>query len=547
VANFFVNAGTDFAPLVEAYARFEGLNDAESPRPIVGGHENLVMGMAHGAYLMSGEPQAVMFHVNVGTANAVCGVLNAAAERVPLLVCAGRTPIYEGGALGARNTRVAWGQEMYDQPALVREAVKFEYELRGGPQLEDVVDRALTLMMTEPRGPAYLTLPREIIAEPAERCAAHAPLRALPVPTRAHPDPAAIGHLADKLAEARLPVISATASGADPSTPAMLAGICERFAIGYAEEQARYLNFPSDHDLHLGYSLAPVLRESDVLCFLESDVPWIPDLYAPPPETFIAQCGEDPNFSRYPMRTHRSDLTITAAASPFLAALNDALEVRRGTIDPQRRARIAASAARARGAAAEEAERELRAEGPIATAFLSATLAGLVHDRCVVFNEYSLNRAVLRLNKPSSYFYLPATGGLGWALPAALGAKLHAPERTMIVAIGDGTYFFSNPAACHHASRKHGLPVLTVICNNARWNAVDSTARMVYPSGHMTRLGSHELSDLRPAPAFEQYVAASDGYGVVVSERDQLAPALAQAMQAVETDKRQAVVNVLCR
>ncbi|MBC7285485.1 thiamine pyrophosphate-binding protein, partial [Hoeflea sp.] len=89
ISNFFINAGTDFAPIVEAYARLGDSAAAMFPRPVVAGHENVSMGMAHGAYLMSGRPQAVMFHVNVGTASAACGAMNAAAENVPLLICAG--------------------------------------------------------------------------------------------------------------------------------------------------------------------------------------------------------------------------------------------------------------------------------------------------------------------------------------------------------------------------------------------------------------------------------------------------------------------------
>jgi acetolactate synthase-1/2/3 large subunit len=104
---------------------------------------------------------------------------------------------------------------------------------------------------------------------------------------------------------------------------------------------------------------------------------------------------------------------------------------------------------------------------------------------------------------------------------------------------------FSNPAACHHASQKHGLPVLTIVCNNARWNAVDTTARLVYPNGYMTGLSSFELSDLSPAPAFEQYVIASGGHGEVVSRREDLADAIRRGLNAVEREGRQALINVL--
>src|SRR5262245_5781221 len=103
VDRLFFNAGTDFAPLVEAYGRGNTSNAAPFPEPIIATHENLAIGMAHGAYLVTGKPQALMVHVSVGTANAICGLMNAARERVPLLVTAGRSPLFEVEALGARD------------------------------------------------------------------------------------------------------------------------------------------------------------------------------------------------------------------------------------------------------------------------------------------------------------------------------------------------------------------------------------------------------------------------------------------------------------
>jgi acetolactate synthase I/II/III large subunit len=545
VENFFLNAGTDFAPLVEAYAKLAAFQD-QLPRPVIGAHEGLVMGMAHGAYLMTGRPQAVMFHVGVGTANAVCGAMNAAAERVPLLVCAGRSPLFERDRLGARNTRVAWAQEMYDQAAMLREFVKWDYELRGATQVYDVLDRALSLMMSEPRGSAYLTLPREVLAE--TQTIDVLPERAFPtVASPARPDPEAVRLLSHRLVTARMPVITSIAGGADKASVPVLARLCERFAIGYVEDQARYLNLPSDHPSHLGYSILPVLKDADVLCAVESDVPWVPDLGRPRPGAFVAHCGVDPNFSRYPIRTHRSDLNLTASPSDLYLALEAELETRRGDIDPGRSQQIIERAAAVRRAQEASVQAEAAGEGPITNAFLSAAVGRILDDDCIVFNEYWAAKGLLDLRRPGSYFHLPATGGLGWALPAAIGAKFAAPGKSVIATVGDGAYMFANPVACHHAIRKHAAPVLTVICNNARWNAVESTARMAYPAGHIPRQpGLIPLADLTPVPDYEKICEASGGYGVLVSRREDLDAALRKAFDMVRSQGRQAVLNVIC-
>src|SRR6185437_15288107 len=157
----FANAGTDFAPIVEAYAKAA----VRAPKPLIATHENLAMSMAHGYAVASGKVPAVMVHVSVGTANALCGVFNAAREFVPILFTAGRSPLTEEGLLGARDTYIHWAQEMFDQAGMLREIVKWEYELRNGAQLETVIDRALSLATSAPEGPVYLSLPREVLAE----------------------------------------------------------------------------------------------------------------------------------------------------------------------------------------------------------------------------------------------------------------------------------------------------------------------------------------------------------------------------------------------
>ena len=122
---FFVNGGTDFAPIAESYARGEALG-WRLPTPVICPHENLAIAMAHGYTMVSGRPQAMMVHVGVGTANLLNGAINAARQSMPILICAGRTPLTEGGGEaplpGARNNFIHWAQEHFDQGGMLREA-----------------------------------------------------------------------------------------------------------------------------------------------------------------------------------------------------------------------------------------------------------------------------------------------------------------------------------------------------------------------------------------------------------------------------------------
>ena len=96
-----------------------------------------------------------MVHVNVGTANTINNLTNLSRDRVPLILAAGRTPITEKGAFGSRSRPIHWAQEMFDQAGMLREMVKWDYELRVPEQVGDVVCRAVEVAMAQPRGPVY--------------------------------------------------------------------------------------------------------------------------------------------------------------------------------------------------------------------------------------------------------------------------------------------------------------------------------------------------------------------------------------------------------
>ena len=186
IDHLFCNPGTDFAPIVEAFARAARTN-RKVPRPMVIPHENAALSMAHGYTMVTGRPQAVMLHTNVGTANSINMLIDASRDRVPVLLTSGRTPFTESGAAGSRSAYIHWAQEMYDQAGMLREVVKWDYEMKRGDQAATVVDRALELAMASPKGPVYLSLPREVLGEvvdtPAESNRAHRARPHAPVPS----------------------------------------------------------------------------------------------------------------------------------------------------------------------------------------------------------------------------------------------------------------------------------------------------------------------------------------------------------------------------
>lgn len=546
----YLGAGSDTAPFVEAYRKAgpDGGTGRKYPKPVISAHETVAIGMAHGYTMVTGRMQAVMLHVSVGAANAVCGIINAARANVPVLFTAGRTPVFETGPRGSRDSEIHWAQEMFDQAGMMREVVKWDYELRDGRQLETVLNRAFSIADAHPKGPVYLTLPREVLAsEAVTATAAAGPVRATAAPG---PDPEAVRQLAQRLVVARCPVFVCTASGADPETIPILARICERFGIGVGEARPRYVCFPDRHPMHLGHDQKFVYQHADALVYLESDVPWVPARAQPKESAFIAHVGVDPLFARYPIRSHRSDLTITSSTRSFLLLLENMLEQLLGEDGGGDRVGRMADLAREQRARVDARIRaEAERKGPISRAYLSACLAETLPSGGIVVNEYPAVRECLEFGAGGGYLSHAASAGLGWGLPAALGAKQAAPDRQVVAFLGDGSYVFANPPACHHAAAYHDLPVVVVIFNNGGWGAVQNAALNMYPE---VREGMAEggdtylpLTSLAPLPDFSLYAQASGGLGITVSERSQLRPALQRAFEVAGGERRQVLVNVL--
>lgn len=543
---FFANPGTDFAPIVEAFSRAV-VTGNRVPKPIVVPHENCAVSMAHGVYLVSGKPQAVMVHVNVGTGNTLNALIDASRDQAPILLLAGRTPITEQGLHGSRNRHIHWAQEMFDQAGMVREFVKWDYELRMPVQTETVVTRALEVMMTSPRGPAYMALPREVLGAAAP--ISNAPPMAHAVPTMPYPDPAAIETLVQWIAAAERPLIITGAAGRTSAGMAALARVAERFALPVVCFNARFVCLPASHPMHMGFEPRSFLEEADLVIALDSDVPWFPSLESPPAGCRVVQIGEDPSFHRYPVRGFPADLAITAETSAALDAIEKALAQRLASNDPRlaaRRERLAGrrSAVRAKWAAAEETARQAKQIKP---EWISRCIADAVGDDAIIVNEYPLRAPHCPREKPGTYFGLSPAGGLGWGLGAALGIKLAAPDRLVVATLGDGAYMFANPTACHWVSAGHKLPVLTVIFNNQLYGAVRNSTLSMYADGAASKDGGRMLADLTPAPAYEKLIEASGGYGERVEDPAALPAALQRAVAVVKNEKRQALLNVVCQ
>ena len=550
VEYLFANGGTDFAPVAEAYAKCQKAG-TRLPKVVITPHENLGVAMAHGYAMVTGRPQAMMVHVGVGTANALNGLINASRQNVPILFSAGRTPITEGhgapsgaGALlGARNNYIHWAQEHFDQGAMLREFVKWDYELRHAEQTETVLDRALAIARSEPQGPVYVTLPREILAsdfaknsfsEKPTMVAASAPAA----------DPQALEEAVKLLAAAQHPLLITANGGRTLESAQAIEQLAQAMAVPVVQYRPRHLAISTEHPMHCGWDPHALLKTADLVLVVDCDVPWIPKESKPAASAKVVHIGPDPLFARYPLRGFRADLALTGAVGPTLQALWRAAQ--KQAVSPkkieERRKMVTEFSAQLR-----KKTRGGVDPSPVSinAKWLSACLNKVMGTDSLIVNEYPLALEELEIREPARYFANSPAGGLGWGMGAALGAKLAQPEKTVICALGDGSYMFGNPSAGHYVSEAMRLPVLFVIANNARWAAVHRSTLGVYPNGFASKAENPPFATLEPSPRFEHVVQASGGFGESVTEPKALLPALERALKVVRVEKRQALLNVV--
>ena len=157
----FCNLGTDHASLIEELARWDAAGRAH-PQIILCPHENVAIHMAGAYAALTGRGQAVIVHVDAGTANAAMGMHNLFRGRLPVLLMAGKAPYTIHGELtGSRDNYVHFVQDPFDIASIVRPYVKWEYNLPSGVVVKEALRRAHSVMHSDPCGPVYMTLPRE--------------------------------------------------------------------------------------------------------------------------------------------------------------------------------------------------------------------------------------------------------------------------------------------------------------------------------------------------------------------------------------------------
>lgn len=551
VSYIFVNLGSDHPALIESFAKYEA-EGKEMPEVIICQHESVALSAAHGYAQLTGKPQVVIIHVDCGTQNLGGAVHNAARGRIPVLIFAGASPAtQEGELIGSRNEYIHWIQDVSDQRGIVREYVKYSNEIRTGTNVKQLLYRSAQLATSDPKGPVYLMAAREVLEEKVEQVSLETQSWGPLSPSAIAPNK--VEELLEQLVSAKNPLIVTSYLGRNHDAVAELIKLAETLAIPVLESAPSYVNFPSEHPLHVGYVWnEPVqneqLAEADVILVIDSDVPWIPLNNKPAKDSKVFYIDVDPLKEKTPLWYIPSESFFKADSYVALQQINLALK--------NKDLQSIQTSVRDRFDKIQKVHQELRLgwsnmevikdTDTITPEFLTACIREVIDEDTIVLSETITNFSTvnkhLPRSKPGTYFSMGASS-LGWNGGAAVGMKLAAPDKLVVSLSGDGCFIFSNPTPVHWMSRRYDAPFLTIIYNNEQWNAPKFSALGVHPEG-IAKQTDQFWTKFGPSSDLAKVAEAAGGaFASTVSNPKELKDALLKAIQVVR-DGRSAVVDV---
>jgi acetolactate synthase-1/2/3 large subunit len=542
----FFTSGSEIGFYQEAVAKAHA-QGRKAPKLITVTHEHASLNAALGYAAVSGMPAVTAAHVDCGTQHYGGAVHTAFHCGLPVVITGGGSPTsYPGSFLGARDGGGhIWLQQSFDQNSIVRQYTKWDHrmELQDNPGL--MISRALQAARTEPCGPVYLQLPREVSL--AKVNGARFPTMAqLGVARPAAPDPEGIREIAQRLVKAENPFVLVARSGRDPATVPALVRLCELMGLPVAQSGLRaYQCFPLNHPLYMSEAH---LKDADVLLALDVDIPWLADSNPPPDSAWVAITDVEPAKRRIPTMEFTADLRLTANALSVIEALE--AEARR-IITPDDKKRFAARgercaklSAKRRHDLAEDAKSR-SSKNPIDPKWLSHCIGNLVDDNFIVFDETISQNQVhdyLPLSQPGAYFHNPASSG-GWAQGAAFGAKLAAPDKDVIAVSGDGFYMFGTPIHALWAARHYKAPFMAIVYQNRSYSTGTLRIDRVYGKDSYAGKAEYDGGYFDPPIDFAKEAEAAGAYGENVTDPAEIEPALRRGLKNIR-EGRPAVISV---
>ncbi|KAN0071153.1 Thiamine pyrophosphate enzyme, N-terminal TPP binding domain containing protein [Elaphomyces granulatus] len=534
ITHVFVNLGSDHPSILEAMVKGQRELQDGFLNIITCPNEMVALSMADGYARITGKPQCVIVHVDVGTQGLAAAVHNASCGRVPVLIFAGLSPFtLEGEMRGSRTEFIHWLQDVPDQKQIVAQYCRYSAEIKTGKNIKQMVNRALQWATSDPKGPVYLVGAREIMEEEIEPYKLDQKLWVPISPTALASE--AVQMIASELVAAREPLAIVGYGGRAASSVKELVALADLISgLRVLDTAGSDMSFPANHPAWLGsrFGVHDAIKTADFILVLDCDVPWIPTLCKPLASAKIIQIDVDPLKKQIPTFYISSMATFKADSTTALKQLCEYISSNTGFM---RRILESDDFIQRRNRLKDEHNQILQSIADLAVVpsggadahlnisyLISQVRKACPLDTIWVIEAVSLTPPVadqLAVTLPNSWVNCGG-GGLGWSGGGALGIKLatdaeHGGKgkgKFVCQIVGDGTFLFSVPGSVYWISRRYNLPVLTIVLNNKGWNAPRKSMLLVHPDGDGSRATNEELNiSFVPTPDFAGIAKAAAG------------------------------------
>jgi acetolactate synthase-1/2/3 large subunit len=536
VEYLFFNPGIDNVPILEALSKYKA-SARPSPKGILCLDEFVAMTAAHGHYMASGRPQVVLVHSELGTQQVGGALHNAQWGRVPVILCA--------EPLGPAS-RTNWRQEPFDQGRMVRNCVKWDHQL-GDEDIREVVHKAFKIATTDPCGPVYLIFPRDTYSRKVDKAGQTSAGGAEGVASIRQADMKLLGKAVEILTNAKDPLIITGYIGRNSQAVKALTTLAELLSARVLAADIR-MNFPNTHPLYACLDPDgdrrgnPYLTTADVILVIDYDMHYAAPPTVPAPDTKIIHIDMDLKKRGEPLWGRQADILIEADSYQVIPALNALINQ---GLTPAQQDRFKERFRRLGGEHKElmrrwhnQALQDAEAE-PITPDWLCHCINEVITEETVIVNQIITPSASvvhqIKRTKPGTLLSC-AGGSIGWALGAGFGAKLAAPESTVVSLMGDGAFVYGCPVATLWSADFYKVPFLSIIFNNQAYAAIKGLFKDSYNVDNMG-------ADITTPPDFAGVAQACRAYGRKVEAPSEVLPALREAMDQVQGG-RPAVLDV---
>lgn len=548
VEHLFLNPGTDSAPLQEAAAVLTAAK-AAIPRIITCSYESVALAAAHGYWQVTGRPQCVFVHVDVGTQNLGAMMHNAMRDRAGVIVIAGKTPYGDDpDSSGGRSHTIQWQQDVPDQAGIVRGYAKWTMEVTRADMLARAIGRAVQVACGGRPGPAYLMVSRDVLMDPPATRLGRTTRYA--VPRRPAADAETVGWIAERLVEAERPLLITSKAGRRAEGFTALTEVADLSGVRVVDlPETGCLNIATSHPRRVPSVAAArrLVAEADLILLVDCEVPWIPKFVQPSDDATIVQIEVDPVKADMPLWTFPVDVSVTADGATALRQIADRLRgLGRRPAEPPGPATAATAPV---GAAVGGGDAETATAGddtPLTGREVVQALNQVLRPDDIVVEEAVTNAGVLAEVLDRSLpgtVYGAGNPGLGWGLAGAVGVSLAAPDRRVVTVVGDGSFMFGVPTAAFCLAAEAQAPILAVVLNNDGYRASRLPVFELFPDGLSAARGDALGTRFSAPPDFAAVGRACHADGERVTTGAELVPALRRGLRAVEAG-RSAVIDV---